>query len=895
MKPIHIIIFLLSCILLPVSVFSQTLPNKGEQKSPISTTQDTLKVKKDSIPVGDIKTTVTYSAKDSIRFNVITQKVYLYGDAKVTYGDISLKAELIEMDWKQNLVKARGRKDTLTGKEIGLPVFTDKGVDYKAKEMTYNFKTQKGIINQITTKQGDGFIVGERVKKDQYDNLFMGRGIYTTCDLPHPHFGIRAKKIKVVPGKVVIASMFNLEIMGIPLPLGFPFGMFPQPKKKASGFVMPQYGETRERGFFLSNGGFYFALSDYIDVSLLGEIHSRGGWGATLRSTYMKKYTYTGNFQFVFNKRVNEIPGSLENRVQNDFSLTWSHTPQSKGNGRFSANVNAATSTFNRNNSFQPTNFVSPALNSSINYTYNFAGTPFTASASLRHTQNIVTKVLEITPDMNLTMQRQQPFKSKSGKKTLLSELSFSYNMTARASITNRYAGGGSLSLPSGASLENVPRADTLAFNFANLSRILSRSQMGMEHNIPISTSVNVLKYFTLNLNANYKETWYPEKYNFIVTEDQYLPFRAGGNVRIDTVRGFSRFYNYNAGASVQTRLYAFYYPKLKKVETIRHVINPSLSFNYNPDFSDPSFNFYQNVGIPQRNRTNLVAFPNETDVLLSRFSGNYGTPSRGRSGSISFNLTNTLEAKLRKSEDDTAANKPAEKVMILDNFGFTTSYNIVADSFRLSPINMNARTKLFKKFDINFSATLDPYTYRLEGFNPTTGDVVQRRINQYAWQSGNGIGNLTTASVAVSTQFKPASAKKEYSDKRYTQDELDFINRNRNLYIEFDVPWSLNLSYNLSYNKQGFSNSNIVQTLTFNGDVSITKKWKVAFNSGYDFVVRGLSFTQFNISRDLHCWNLTATWIPFGPRAGYTLDINVKSAILRDLKLSRRNSWYFR
>lgn len=880
LKFVHITILFLGCFLLSFSVLSQTDANNLGKNTSTDTLKDTIKVKKDSIPVGDIKTTVAYSAKDSIRFNVITQKVYLYGDAKVTYGEISLKADLIEMDWKQNLVKARGRKDTLTGKEIGTPIFTDKGVEYKTKEITYNFKTQKGIIRQITTKQGDGFIVGEKVKKDQYDNLFMGRGIYTTCDLPHPHFGIRAKKIKVVPGKVVIASMFNLEIMNIPLPLGFPFGMFPQPKKKASGFVMPQYGETRERGFFLSNGGFYFAISDYIDVSLLGEIHSRGGWGTTLRSTYMKKYAYTGNFQFVFNRRVNEIPGSLENRIQNDFSLTWSHTPQSKGNGRFSANVNAATSTFNRNNSFQPTNFVTPALNSSINYTYNFANTPFTASASLRHTQNIVTKVVELSPDINVTMRRLQPFKNESGKKTLLSELSFSYNMTGRASITNRFAGGGSINVPSATTLENVPKADTLAFNFQNLSRIFGRSQMGMEHNIPISTSVNVFKYFTLNLNANYKETWYPEKYNF-----EYL---GNNKLKIDTLKGFSRFNNYNVGASMQTRLFAFYYPKSKKIEAIRHVINPSLSLNYNPDFSDPSFNFYQQTRIGERPRTDTVA-------TLSRFNGNYGTPARGRSGTISFNLTNTLEAKLRKSEDDTSAKKPAEKVMILDNFGFTTSYNMVADSFRLSPINMNARTKLFKKFDINFSATLDPYTFELQGYNPTTGDVVQRRVNKYAWQTGNGIGNLTSASMAITTQFKPPSAKKEYNDKRYSQDELDFINRNRNLYVEFDVPWTLNISYNLSYNKQGFTTSQIVQTLTFNGDLSVTKKWKIGFNSGYDFVVKGLSFTQFNISRDLHCWSMTATWIPFGPRAGYTVDINVKSALLRDLKLSRRNSWYFR
>lgn len=874
------IIFIISFFSANQGLFAQTSSERA--------TNDSISVKKDTIPIGDIKTTITYSAKDSIRFNVIKQKVFLYGEAKVKYGEIALSADRIEIDWKTSIVKATGRKDTTTGKEIGFPVFTDKGVDYKAKEMTYNFKTLKGVINSITTKQGDGFIVGERVKKDQYDNLFMGRGIYTTCDLPHPHFGIRAKKIKVIPGKLVVASMFNLELLDIPLPLGFPFGMFPQPKKKASGFVMPQYGETRERGFFLSQGGFYFAISEYIDMQILGEIHSRGGWGATMQTNYLKKYKFNGNFLFRYNRRVNEIPGSLESSIVNDFNITWSHTPQSKGNGRFGANVNAGTNSFNRNNSFQPNNFLQSTFNSSINYTYNFPTLPFTFSASLRHTQNIITKIVDIAPDVNLTMKRLQPFKSKSGKKTLLSELSFSYTMTGRATITNLFQGSGSLP-GAGVVLANVAtRADTAAFNFQNLSRIFQNTRMGMEHNIPVSTSVTVLKYLTVNLNATYKEIWYPEKYSYTATKLD--------SVQIDTLRGFSRFNDYNGGASMQTRLYAFYYPKSKKIEAIRHVINPSLSLSYTPDFSKPFFDFFQQVPVQKRQLTNTGEILRDEVVPITRYNGIYNSPRRGESGIISFNLTNTLEAKLKKSEDDTATTKkPAEKIMLLDNFGFTTSYNMIADSFKLSPIAFNARTRLFKKLDINFGATLDPYTYELQGFNPRTGDVIQRRVDRYAWQTGNGIGNLTNANVAISTNFKPPSAKKEYKDNRYTEEELAFINANRNLYVEFDVPWTLNISYNFNYTKQGFGRSNIVQTLNFNGDLSVTKKWKVGFNSGYDFVAKALSFTQFNISRDLHCWSMTATWIPFGPRAGYTVDINVKSALLRDLKLSRRNSWYFR
>jgi hypothetical protein len=848
-----------------------------------------------AVPKGDITTTIYYIAKDSIRFDVRRRMIYLYRDAKIDYGDISLKAAKIEIDWPQNTIKAAYFLDSATGKKDGMPEFTEQGETYISQRLAYNFKTRKAKVTGVSTKYGEGFILLENVKKDENDNSYGENGFYTTCDAPVPHFGIRARKMKVIPGKVIVSGLFNLEINQIPTPLGFAFGMFPQPKTRSSGFVMPQYGETRERGFFLSQGGFYFVLNDNLDLSLLGEVHTKGGWGLTAASRYKKRYAFDGQFRFQYNRRINEVPGQVENRVVNDFNISWNHTPQSKGDSRFSASVNAGTNTFGRNNAPQLNNFQSSSFNSNISYNKTFTGTPFTAGANLRHEQNIVTRIVSIFPEANVGMNRIYPFKGKrSDGKSIWSQFNFSYTGRARAVITNNRQGqsfpfkvAGVLDT-AGRPLNQVP-ASFLPFNLENLNTILGRSQMGVQHNIPVTTAVTLFKYFTTSFNGNYSEVWYPERYVYTLERNDV--------VRIDTIRGFSRFYSYNIGASMQTRLYGFFYPKSKKIDRIRLTINPSLGFNYQPDFGDPRFNFFDNLSVQPENQSK----PNL--VRQSRLNGIYGQPVSGRQGSISFGLTNTLEMKLRPKDDTTAAPAPAakapkgEKITLLDNIGINTSYNMAADSFKLAPIAFTARTNLFKKFNVSASATLDPYGYELLRVDTARGvrNVIQRRNQTYAWQNGNGIGNLTNANIAITANFAPPQANRKLRSSKASQEELDFISRNRNLYIDFTVPWTLSLSYNLSYNKTGFQDARVTQTLNFNGDIKMTEKWKVGFNSGYDFEAKGLSFTQFTIYRDLHCWVMNVSWIPFGPRAGYTLDINVRASVLSDLKLSRRNLWYFR
>ncbi|MCS6968527.1 MAG: putative LPS assembly protein LptD [Bernardetiaceae bacterium] len=862
---------------------------------------DSTEVERDSLAPsakkGEITTKINYNAKDSIRFDVRRRIIYLYNEAKIVYGEISLKAAKIKVDWNKHTISASFERDTATGKDVGLPEFTDQGETYTSKELSYNFKTRKAKVRGVTTKYGEGFVVMENVKKNTDDTSYGENGLYTTCDAPVPHFGIRARKMKVIPGKLIVSGLFNLEINRIPVPLGFPFGMFPQPKTRSSGFVMPQYGETRERGFFLSQGGFYFVLSDYLDLSLLGEVHTIGGWGATAAMRYKKRYAFDGQFRFQYNRRVNEVAGQIEKNIVNDFNISWNHTPQSKGDSRFSASVNAGTNTFGRNNAPQLNNFQSSSFNSSISYNKTFTGTPFTAAANLRHEQNIITRIVSIFPEVNLAMNRVYPFKGKRSEgKSLLSQFNFSYTGRARAVITNnrpaqsfpfRVAGN----VNERGEIANQIPASFLPFNFENLSQIFSRAQMGVQHTIPVTTAVTLFKYFTTSFNGNYSEVWYPERYVYTLERNDI--------VRIDTVRGFSRFYSYNLGASLQTRLYGFFYPKSKKIDRLRLTINPNVGFSYQPDFGDPRFNFFDNLTIQPENQ------PRPSLVRQSRLAGIYGQPVSGKQGSISLGLTNTLEMKLKPKEDTAASptkGAPAkapkgEKIMLLDNVGLNTSYNLAADSFKLAPIALSARTDLFKKFNVSFNATLDPYGFELLRVD-TTGrqrTVLQRKHRSYAWQNGNGIGVLTNASIAISANFAPPQAKRQYRSAKASQEELDFINRNRHLYVDFTVPWTLSLSYNLNYNKNGFENARVTQTLNFNGDLKLTPKWKIGFTSGYDFEAKGLSFTQFTIYRDLHCWVMNISWIPFGPRAGYTLDINVRASVLSDLKLSRRNLWYFR
>jgi hypothetical protein len=896
--------------LLSFAGFTQNPADKLKNPIQVSANQrgispkDTNRVANDSLKKlainkpKDIETTVNYEAKDSIRFNVQSKMIYMFGGSKVGYGKINLEAQEIDMNWQTNLITARSKFDTAKRVIIGKPVFTEQGTKYAIDAMTYNFKTRKGIITGIRTKQDEGYVVGNRVKKTPENAMYVENGLYTTCDLPEPHFGIRSRKMKVIPDKVTVSGLFNLEIAGVPTPLGFLFGMFPQPNRRRSGLIFPQYGETQTNGFFLQGGGLYLALSQYVDLALQTEIHSKGRWGITAGSSYKKRYKYDGRVNFTFLQSLTEIEGSTLKDVENNFNLTWSHTPQSRGTSRFSANANFGTNNATRRMMLpgnNPTSFLQSSLRSSVNYSKTISNT-FSFGAAISHDQNLISKIINITPNVNFSMNRIFPFKSSTNpnSKSLFRQLNIAYTATAQANITNLVAAN---------PLITGSKADTLSFAPENFARFLKQAQTSVKHSIPVSTSTTVAKYFNINLSGNYSESWAFERY---YAQNRGTNTTGGldnnranyGGVLIDTIAGLSRFYDYSMNMGLQTRLYATYFFK-GKLEAIRHTMAPNISYNYTPDFSTREYGFFQYVP------TDSAGTKYQNKSIFPSYAG---SPRQGLSNSINFSLNNIIEMKLKPKYDTV---KTSRKITLLDDISISNGYNFAADSMKLGNFSLGARTNILKQISINFTATLDPYAYvqyqkpvvtksgdnqtnlpTEKFYNPTT----TYRSRYYAWDKGQGIGSIPTMAVQLSTNLNRKAANKEHKAKTPDQqDEVDFINRNKHLYVDFNIPWNLVLSYNVSYSRPGFGKEAITQVFSFNGDVSLTQKWKVTFNSGWDFQANTLNFTQFTIARDMHCWQMNVTWIPFGSRAGFTFDLNVKSTILRDLKLSRRNNWYYR
>jgi len=846
-----------------------------------SVVSDTVTVQKR----GDIDTIVEYYAKDSIVMDRENEIVYLYGDAKINYDDITVEAAIIIFDQKNNLLSAQGTTDS-TGSEIGKPVLTEKGIMYTTDGMQYHFSNRRAITTGLVTEQSQGYLHGEEVYKNEKDELFVNHARYTTCNLTHPHFEIRSKRLKR-SGRNIISGPFNMYINDVPTPLGLPFGMFPDPETRTSGIIVPTWGEEQQRGFYLREGGYYFSLSEYWNLSLTGDIYSKGSWGTRVAATYRKRYAHNGRLNFNLTKRKTGFEG--EDSQGNDFSLTWSHSPVSKGNSRFSATVNAATSTYNQNNVLSVQQNINANLNSSISYSKVFVGTPFNLTLSARHNQNLSTNIVDITlPEMSINMNRQTPFKrSKVG---LLKNFSFSWNSNVRNRITNRPSQPGSnLNIVNGG--ESIQ--DTLAFNFDNLSTLLDKAENGARHQIPITTSAKLFKHFTIGPTVNITELWYSKKLDYT-----YVPEENG--VRIDTLDGFTRATTYTTGASLSTRIYGTFQKKPgKKVQAIRHTIIPTISFAYTPDFTDERYDYFQEVQIDSSGQRRI----------FSRYQGFvFGSPARGNSGSIGFSLQNTLEMKVKKSDTSSTT----KKVHVLRNLGLSSSYNLIADSFNLANIRIVATTSILDNLvDFSVGLTIDPYIYELLEPIDENGNVNQRRVNEFAWNNGQGLGSIRSANFAFNTRLDPKTLRGEKSESNpvtpgindfgsdpnnlqslQQEAQIQHILDNPNRYIDFSIPWTLRLQYAFRYSKIGFREAPITQSLTFGGDLSLSAKWKLTFNSGYDFQNKAFTETRLSINRDLHCWQFNFNWVPFGRFQSYNVNINVKASILQDLKLSKNRSF---
>lgn len=872
-------------------------PDTLSSPSPNSRISDTLLTKQDTlvrldsaniVPRSDIQTDILYFAEDSIITDFVENKVYLYKKAWFEYGQMRLDADRIVIDWKNSELYASGVTDSV-GTISGNPFFKDGNSVYEIrKEMRYNFKTQKAIIKDVVTEQQDGILRGTTIKKSSDGSIYMDHGYYTTCKLTHPHWHISSSKIKSISGKQVVSGPFNLYFNGIPTPLGLPFGLIPDtPEEKASGIIFPSYGKEQVRGLSLRDIGYYFAFNDYIHLRLTADIYSKGGWGVKSQSVYTKRYRFNGGFNLDFQKFVS--PETELNPVDyNTFRVQWNHTPQSRGTGRFSASVNAGSTSY-FNNIVNPTNFtnnVTADLSSNISYSKSFTGTPFSLSANLRHSQSVQTGEVRLDlPTIGVNMNRQNPFRNV--KFEPLKTLNVAWNFNLQNSISNRIQQQFGVNNPEAGS-----RPETIPFNLDNFGLLLRNGNNGARNTIPLSSNFTLFNYFTGTASVNYTELWYMQRYNYY-----YNP----ATQRVDriTQEGFNRVGFYNTSFAMNTNFYGFYNFKGNgKLQTIRHHIAPTFSFNFNPDFSDPAYGYYQEVQSDESGR--IQRYSRHQGLI-------YGEAPRGESRALSLGIRNVVEAKIKTQTDSTEGE--TKKIPLLESFNINTAYNFAADSFKLSPFQVSARTSLFdRKLSVNLSSSIDPYAVLSQ--EQSDGRANFRRINEFAWSRGQGIGVIRNATLNLNASLNPQSGQNpgQVRDEltqdflrrggmmnEFVENEINRIVADPSQYIDWNIPWNLTIGYNLSYARQINNTTNVTQAMNLSGDVSISEKWKINFNTGYNFDQNEITQTMIGIARDLHCWQMNVNWVPFGRFTSYNIDIRVKSSILQDLKVSRRRSFFDR
>lgn len=822
---------------------------------------------------GFLEDDVDYTAEDSIVGSPGEGGAELYNKAYVKYQDITLEAGYIKIDFNTSTLFAKGITDS-TGKITQKPLFTEGGKTYRADEMRYNFETKKAKIKKVITKEGEGFLHGEDVKKIGDNVLFIKNASYTTCSHEHPHFRIRTNKAKVIPGEKVITQFAYLELVDIPTPLMIPFGFFPTTDKRKSGILIPTYGNSPYRGYFLKDGGFYWAGTDYIDASIQGDIYTQGGWGLRGRTNYKKRYAYSGNMNLSYNKikfgeeEFAEFNASaFDNR--SDFAIRWTHNQDPKANPsfRFNANVNIASATFYKVTSTNTTDILTNQLTSSVSINKSWPGKPYNLSVSARHNQNNATEALSFTlPQATFSVNRQFPFKRAAsvGKKKWYEEIGITYTANTANEIRT-----------------------TLNSQILNRKTLLDEARNGVSHSIPISANYKIFNFLVLNPSVSYTERWYFKRQDF-----RYVD--STSSVTSDTANGFYANRNFNAQANLSTKIYGtFRYNGF--VKAIRHVATPTVGVSYRPDFSNDFWGYYQSVQSDSLGNTDS----------FNRYAGQlYGSAGSGRQGNVNFSLLNTLESKIRSKKDSSGV----QKIKILERFSLSTSYNMAAEEFNWSALRMTASSSALKGLiNINYSSSFDFYGYDEETstrVNKSAFDVngTWLRPTNQTFTSGvslnpNRLGlnkNKNDKKKNEENTDDQDQDKKEKKDNKksapsvigITQGDPDYYNPLTT--FDFKPTWNLNLNYNLRKSYSGLTPT-VSQSVDVSGDLQLTENWRLNFRTGYDFTNEDFTPTSFNFYRDLHCWELQCAWIPFGFQQSYTLTIRVKSDILSDLKYERR------
>ena len=852
---------------------------RGRPQSPVTGATTTQTKPKDTVASEKVE----YKAKDSTVVDKTSEIVYLYGEARVMYQGFELDADYIEFNTKTNLVYARGRTNA-RGKYVGRPILKMEGQGTSmADSLRYNIKTGAGTIHGVFSEQEGGFFSGGKAKKQPDDEIHSKGQIYSTCNLPHPHFGIYITKGIVTKNQIITGPVY-LEIEDIPLPLGLPFAFFPKPNKKSSGFILPSPGEDFTRGFFLREGGYYIGLNDYWDAKILGTIFTRGSYEGSLLSNYIKRYKYTGTINFRYADSRYGSEGSSDFRAQKDFNIIWNHSQNAnaKPGTNFSASVDAGTSSYNRNtaggNTYDPSQTAKNTLRSSIAYGRIF-GNGITLGTDLSGYQDTQTKQVGITlPNLSLAVPTFNPFDSKDrlGEQKWYQKITVGYSLQASNSITT---------------------SESQLFQKESLRKFRN----GLNHQIPINMAFNVLDYFNFNTGISFTERWH-----FQTIEKTYLRVvNSPDQVVTDTVPGFKRNNEYNLSMGTSTKIYSIaQFTKFGNFKALRHVMTPSVNFSYRPDFSTIQRGYYKEA--KYTDGTGVLGSDGRP-LTYSIFEGSlYGGPGAGQNASISFGLDNTVEAKVLTPSD--TSGKGEKKIPIIQGLSINGSYNFLAKSYKLSVLSFNGRSQFSDKLGVNYFGTLDPYQTKADSIG-VNGVQTKRLIDKYTWEAGK-LPRLTSFGFSFNYSLNPEALKRRNMNEdelrqnasklgavtKEQADALAMVSRDPNAFVDFKIPWNFAFDYAFQYTttREGL-NSSITNTLNFNGDANITPKWKVQFSSGWDFKASTFSYTSLSIYRDLHCWDMSVSWVPFGAYQSYSVDIKVKASVLQDLKLSKRKAYYTR
>lgn len=836
---------------------------------------------------------VTFSSDDSLVYNAALKRAYLYGNSNVKYQNMDLKSDRIQMSVDSSLVHATGKADT-AGQLIGKPVFVMGQDTYESDTISFNFKTKKGFINSVYTAQEDGFLTSEKSKRDSSGVLYLQHGRYTTCDKDHPDFYIALSRAKVRPGKDVVFGPAYLVVADVPLPLAIPYGFFPFTKSYSSGFIMPSYGDESSRGFYLRDGGYYFAMSDKWDLKLLGEIYTKGSWGVSVASNYRKRYKYSGSFFFSYQNTKNGDKGMPDYAEQTSFKLQWSHRQDAKANPytSLSASVNFASTSYERNNlssMYNPQSYTQSLRTSSVSWSSSFSSIGLTLSGTANLSQNMIDSTVSLSlPDLNISVSRFYPFKRKhmAGKERWYEKISMSYTGQLQNSIDTK---------------ENKLFKSNLIKDWRNAFR----------HEIPIQANFTLFKYININPSFNFTDRMYTNK------ETQSWDEQSQTAVK-DTTYGFYNVYDWRMSLSASTKLYGFWVPSRKifgdKIQAIRHVLTPQISFSYAPDNGSRYYETYQKTN--PDGSVELVEYNPYQNSL-------YGIPSRGKTGSIYFDLGNNIEMKVKSDKDSTGF----KKLSIIDEFGLNMGYNMADKERPWSDLTMRIRLKWWKNYTFNLNAVFATYAYELdENGRPYVGthtEYSKGRFGRFQGMSQNISFTLTPEKLKKWFGGGDDKDKEKDSEEDNTDDNTDIESNvdddlvrgqhgaekesggkaetDEDGYMKFSMPWSLTFGYGISMreNTSGKFNKDrmrypykFTQTLNFSGNIRISAGWNISFSSGYDFENNEISMTTASLQRDLHCFNMSCS-VVLAPYTSYNFSFRCNAATLTDaLKYDKRSGF---